>query len=177
MIGAAPPCPARPSRPKVPAAVKLLVVTQDPRVTLQITSALADDADVRIMEVRTPQRALQQIDDVGGWDIVLGDADTAPTGGFYLAREMKAREQMGQVVPPIVLLIARDQDKFLAKWSKADAYVKKPVDPFDFHQVVEALIGGTEVPELPGVGSTARVPDAVTDVEGDQPASIASAGP
>lgn len=157
--------------------MKLLVVTQDPRVSLQITSALAGDDQVQIMEVRTPQRALQQVDDVGGWDIVLGDADTAPTGGFYLARELKAREQMGREVPPIVLLIARDQDKFLAKWSKADAYVKKPLDPFDFHQVVEAVIAGTEVPELPGVGSTARVPDAVTDIEGDQPASIATAGP
>lgn len=157
--------------------MKLLVVTQDPRVSLQITSALADDESVEIMEVRTPQRALQQVDDVGGWDVVLGDADTAPTGGFYLARELKARVQMGRDVPPIVLLIARDQDKFLAKWSKADAYVIKPVNPFDFHQVVGAVVAGDEVPELPGVGATARVPDAVTDIEGDQPASVATAGP
>jgi len=136
--------------------MKVLVVTQDSRVSLQVTTALVGDGEIALLEVRTPERALQQIDDVGGFDLVVADADTAPTGGFALAREIKARKRMGRDVPPIVLLIARAQDSYLSKWSEADAFVLKPADPFNLHAVLLAVAGGREVPELPGVGAPAE---------------------
>lgn len=156
--------------------MRVLVVNQDPRVSLAITTALVGDGEVELLEVRTPQRALQQLDDVGGFDLVVADADTAPTGGFALAREVKAREQMGQDVPPVVLLIARPQDRFLAKWCKADAFVVKPADPFDLHEVLLAVAAGEAVPDLPGVGSTDDVPEVLTDPGGSVPSSLGGAG-
>jgi CheY-like chemotaxis protein len=95
---------------------------------------------------------LQQVDDEGPWDIVIGDNDTAPTGGFFLAREIKARGQMGRDMPPVVLLLARDQDIYLSNWSQADAYVLKPVDPFNLAEVLTAVAEGRDLPQLPGVG-------------------------
>jgi DNA-binding response OmpR family regulator len=157
--------------------MRVLVVNQDPQLSLVLTSALVGEADVAVLEVRTPQRALQQLDDVGGFDLVLADADTAPMGGFALAREVKARDKMGRDVPPVILLIARDQDRYLAKWSEADAYMRKPVDPFDLHAVVTAVVAGEDVPDLPGVGATADVPDALGVPEGVQGAGPRSAGP
>lgn len=157
--------------------MKVLVVNQNPDVSAQITSALIGAEDVEMLEVRTPERALQQLDDVGGFDLVLADADTAPTGGFALSRDIKARERMGQDVPPVIVLIARDQDKFLAKWSEADAFIIKPADPFNLHSVITAVVEGEPVPHLPGVGSTHEMPEVLkVPDEGVTGSSIGGAG-
>jgi len=156
--------------------MRVLVVNQNRQLSLLLTSALVGEDAVELLEVRTPQRALQQLDEVGGYDLVLADADTAPTGGFALAREVKARGQMGRDVPPVILLLARGQDRYLAKWSQADAFLLKPPDPFDLHAVITAVVAGEPVPDLPGVGSTADVPDALGVPEGAHGASPRGAG-
>ena len=50
--------------------------------------------------------------------------------------------------PPIVVLIARAQDKWLASWSLADAVITAPVDPVDAAAVVAAQLrtGATDIP-------------------------------
>lgn len=159
--------------------MKVLVVNQDPAVSAQVTNALLDEGEVQLLEVRTPHRALAILDEEGSvssWDLVLADADTAPEGGFSLSREVKARGRMDRDVPPVVLLIARDQDKFLAKWSEADAFIVKPADPFDLHAVVTAVVAGDDVPDLPGVGSTAVLPEVLQVPDGAMSAPIAQAG-
>ncbi len=158
------------------AIVRILVVNQNPRLSLDITSALVGEGEVEIAEVRTPQRAQRLLDQGSRFDLILADNDTAPTGGFALAREVKARGRMGMEVPPVVLLLARDQDKFLAKWSEADAFMLKPVDPFDLHDVVMALVRGEEIPDRPGVGSTKDLPEVLSDPGGSVTGSVAGAG-
>jgi CheY-like chemotaxis protein len=130
----------------------MLLVSGDPRVTAQVTAALVGRGDLALTEVARPERALQQVDDAGPFDIVVADNDTHPTGGYHLARELGARRQAGRTVPPVVLLIARQQDDWLADWAQADAWVLKPPDPFDLAEVVDTLVAGRRVPELPGVG-------------------------
>jgi CheY-like chemotaxis protein len=137
--------------------VKILLVSSGPALTRHVTAALPADADV--LEVRTPQRGLAVLDEgEHSFDVILGDADTHPTGGFHLVRELRARQTDGADVPPIVLLIARPQDQYLARWAQADAWIVKPVDPFDLAEVLEALGAGNPVPALPGVGTLGHAP-------------------
>jgi CheY-like chemotaxis protein len=137
--------------------VRILLVSSGPSLTRQVTAALPAGAEV--VEVRTPQRGLAVLDeDDAPFDVILGDADTHPTGGFYLAREIRARQTEGREVPPVVLLIARPQDEYLSQWSQADAWIVKPVDPFDLAEVLEALGAGKPVPALPGVGTLGHAP-------------------
>lgn len=136
--------------------MNVLLVSSQPRVTTQATTALVDDDRVQITEVRSPERAIALLDEViegerEPFAIVVADNDTQPVGGFYLSREMKARARMGAELPPIVLLVGRQQDEYLARWSEADAWVVKPVDPFDLAEAVASLAGGEAVPALPGV--------------------------
>lgn len=136
----------------------VLVVTNGPAVTSQVMTALADDGHASHDEVWTPQRALALLDeDASRYDIVIADNDTAPTGGFFLAREMKARVRMGHDMPPVVLLVAREQDDYLARWAETDAWVLKPIDPFDLAEAVEALVERRPVPALPGIKSFAQL--------------------
>jgi DNA-binding response OmpR family regulator len=137
--------------------VKILLVSGGPSLTRQVTAALPPEADV--LEVRTPQRGLAVLDEgEHAFDVVLGDADTHPTGGFYLAREVRARQTDGRDVPPVVLMIARPQDEYLCRWAQADAWIVKPIDPFDLAEVLDAVASGAKVPALPGVGVLGHAP-------------------
>lgn len=42
--------------------------------------------------------------------------------------------------PPVLLLIGRPQDAWLATWSRADASVTHPVDPVDFADALASLL-------------------------------------
>ena len=133
-------------------AVKILLVSSHEHLTAQVATALLGTPDADLAEVRTPERALALLDEGHYYDIVIADNDTWPTGGFALSREVKARQQMGEDMPPVLLLLARDQDRWLSNWSQADAYMLKPPDPFDLAETVQALVEDRPLPKLPGVG-------------------------
>ncbi|MPZ73240.1 MAG: response regulator [Nitriliruptorales bacterium] len=162
--------------------VRILLVSDNPKLSMGVASAALGDSDSDLVEVRTPQRAVALLDDGERFDVVVGDADTAPSGGFFLAREIKARGQMGRDMPPVVLLLARDQDRFLSNWSQADAYVGKPVDPFNLREVLQSLAAGEGVPELPGVGgeptpSLLDIPGGDSEADANYSAGGLPAGP
>ena len=71
--------------------------------------------------------------DRGGIDLAILDGEAQPTGGMGLARQFK-----NELVdcPPLVVLIARPQDAWLATWSLADDVINTPVDPIAAAEVV-----------------------------------------
>jgi CheY-like chemotaxis protein len=146
--------------------MKILLVADHSSVAAQVRSAVDGWGDSSVFHVSTPKRALALIDEGESYDVVVGDNDTHPTGGFALCREVKARGQMGRDVPPVVLLLARPQDKWLSNWAQADAYAIKPADPFDLRETLQAVVDGDPVPALPGIGGEPtpslldRAPDA-----------------
>jgi DNA-binding response OmpR family regulator len=71
--------------------------------------------------------------DEGGVDLVILDGEARPTGGMGLARQLKYEIDD---CPPVVVLIARKQDGWLASWSLADAVIRRPGDPVEAAAVV-----------------------------------------
>jgi DNA-binding response OmpR family regulator len=71
--------------------------------------------------------------DQGELDVLVLDGEAQPTGGMGLARQFKYEIDD---CPPIVVLIARPQDGWLASWSLADAVIHVPVDPIEAAEVV-----------------------------------------
>ena len=59
-------------------------------------------------------------------DVVVLDAEAVPAGGMGLARQIK--DEIYDA-PPVVLIVARPQDGWLAAWSRADAVITHPIDP------------------------------------------------
>lgn len=123
-------------------------------VAAEIVTGLAGRPDLSTFRVATPQRAVAVLEegDEGPFDLVIADNDTHPTGGFWLAKELRGRRDIGADIPPVLLLLARPQDVWLSNWSQADAFMIKPVDPFDLAETIDALVQGRALPELPGVG-------------------------
>lgn len=62
-------------------------------------------------------------------DAVVADEIASRAGAFALARELRGDPE--PYLGPIVVLLERRQDAWLARWSGADAWFVKPVDPFE----------------------------------------------
>ena len=86
-----------------------------------------DSARIDWLECATNAEVVEQMDE-GGLDLAILDGEAQPTGGMGLARQFKYEIDD---CPPIVVLIARPQDGWLASWSLADAVISQPLDPVD----------------------------------------------
>lgn len=157
--------------------MRILLVSGHPTVSQQVRNALLGHAGAEIFEVSQPRRAIALLEAGEAFDLVIGDNDTHPAGGLVLARDVRDLGRMGKLVPrggpdgrpggellptkagavratvpPVLLLLARQADTWLANWAQADAWVLKPPDPFHLVETVEALVGRRPVPALPGTG-------------------------
>jgi DNA-binding response OmpR family regulator len=95
----------------------------------------ADVPPVRLLEVAT-QAAVLNAMDAGGIDLAILDGEAVP-GGMGISRQLKDEVLR---CPPILLLIGRPDDAWLATWSRADGAVSHPVDPVQLPAVVAALL-------------------------------------
>ena len=68
------------------------------------------------------------LDRIGEGDIALAilDGEAVPAGGLGVCRTIK---QEVFNAPPVLLLVARPQDRWLASWSRAEGVVPHPLDP------------------------------------------------
>jgi DNA-binding response OmpR family regulator len=83
-------------------------------------------------------------------DAVVADEIASRAGAFAMARDLR-----GAVDPyrgPIVIVLERKHDIGLARWSGADAWFVRPVDPFELAdrlvELIQASLGA--LPERPG---------------------------
>lgn len=96
----------------------------------------ADLPQIEILETAT-HAATQQAMDEGGVDVVILDAEAAPAGGMGMSKQFK--EEIADC-PPILLMVIRKDDAWLAAWSLADAIERYPVDPMTFPEAVATLL-------------------------------------
>lgn len=62
-------------------------------------------------------------------DAIVADEITSPAGAFSLAKDLRGASE--PYPGAIVILLERRQDAWLARWAGADAWLVKPVDPFE----------------------------------------------
>lgn len=91
---------------------------------------------LEFIEVATEPMVIRYMD-VGGIDLAILDAEAVPVGGMGVCRALK--DEIFQC-PPILLVIAREQDGWLATWSRADAVALQPLDPFVMNETVAKLL-------------------------------------
>ena len=72
--------------------------------------------------------------DQGGVDVAVLDGEAWPTGGLGLCRQLKYELD---AAPPVLAILGRRDDAWLATWSQCDAVVMHPIDAV---QVTEAVL-------------------------------------
>lgn len=71
-------------------------------------------------------------------DAIVADEIASREGAFSLARTIRGDPEPYRGV--IVILLERRQDRWLARWSGADAWFVKPVDPFELADRLTELL-------------------------------------
>lgn len=119
----------------------VLLYSDDRTVREQVRLAMgrviaSDLPPVRVVETATAPAVISAMDE-GGIDLAILDGESAPTGGMGLCRQLK--DEIYQC-PPVLLLVAREQDAWLATWSRAEAVIGHPVDPVRLPDAVARVL-------------------------------------
>lgn len=72
-------------------------------------------------------------------DVVVADEIASGAGAFAVAKDLRGAER--PFPGAIIVILARPQDAWLAKWSGADAWFPRPLDPFALSDAVVELTG------------------------------------
>jgi DNA-binding response OmpR family regulator len=121
--------------------MKVVVYSHDADVRSRIRLAIGrrpapDVPEAEVIEVAT-QAALVRLLDRGGTDVMVLDGEAQPAGGMGICRQ--AKDEVYDC-PPVLLIIGRPDDGWLATWSRADAVVSHPIDPKALAQALAGLM-------------------------------------
>ena len=133
--------------------MKVVVYSHDAdtraRVRLAIGRRPAPDVpEAEVIEVAT-EPMLFRLLDAGGTDVMILDGEAQPAGGMGVCRQ--AKDEIYNC-PPVLLIIGRPDDGWLATWSRADAVISHPIDPVALARELAGLMRqratGSEVAEV-----------------------------
>jgi DNA-binding response OmpR family regulator len=121
--------------------MKVVVYSHDADTRAQIKLAVGrrpamDVPEVEIIEVAT-EPALFRLLDHGGADVMVLDGEAQPAGGMGVCRQ--AKDEIYNC-PPVLLVVGRADDGWLATWSRADAVVSHPIDPMTLARELAGLM-------------------------------------
>jgi DNA-binding response OmpR family regulator len=119
----------------------VLVYSDDANTREQVRLAAgkrpaADVPAVEYVECATLPAVLSALE-AGGIDACVLDGEAVPAGGMGVCRQIK--DEIFDC-PPVLLLIGRPQDAWLATWSRAEETVAHPVDPAELADALASLL-------------------------------------
>ena len=111
-------------------------------VKAALGSKLAEDLEIENIEFATADAFRLYVDqtDTNGKvraDLIIVDGEAVPEGGLGVARQLK--DEVFNC-PPVIVLIARQADAWLAAWSRAEASLQHPIDAFSLAKTAEDLL-------------------------------------
>ena len=127
------------------ARMRVLVYSDKADTREQVRTAIGrrpatDVPKVEFVECATAPgvlRKLESKDPSERIDVAIFDGEAAPTGGMGLCRQVKDEIFQG---PPVLLLVGRRDDRWLATWSQADQVVSHPIDPVALAEALAELM-------------------------------------
>lgn len=95
-----------------------------------------DVGHIEFLECSGIGEVLQAVDSQAV-DLLILDGEAQPAGGMGVSRHI---HQEAAVVPPIVLLVRRQDDRWLATWAQVDEVLMYPLDPVTAAESVAAVL-------------------------------------
>jgi DNA-binding response OmpR family regulator len=110
--------------------MRILVYSDDANTRAEVLLALGkrihpDLPAVEYVECATGPVVIATLD-AGDIDLAILDGEAVPVGGMGICRQVK--DEVYEC-PPVLVLIGRRDDAWLATWSRADGVVSHPIDP------------------------------------------------
>ena len=106
-------------------------------VLLGVGSRAARDLPrIEWVEVATPPVVLSRVA-AERFDLLVLDGEAGKAGGMGLCRQLK--DEVFRC-PPVLVVLGRREDRWLASWSEADAALARPLDPLELADTVAQLL-------------------------------------
>lgn len=119
----------------------VLIAADSAEVRNEVRSVLSG-RDTTIREVTTGAAVVPTVA-ARAPDLVVVDLQMANMGGMATCLELRLEESGGRLPHvPVLMLLDRRADVFLARRSQAEGYVVKPLDPIRLRRAITAILGG-----------------------------------
>jgi CheY-like chemotaxis protein len=126
--------------------VRVLVYASNDTTRSKVIGALgvhpAPELEVAYVEASTGAEVVGLCDG-GGIDLAILDGEATPTGGIGLCRQL--RDEL-DAPPPVLLLLGRRDDAWLATWARAEGVTAHPVEAVRITEAVLRLLAPTSAP-------------------------------
>ncbi len=120
---------------------EVLIASDAAGVRDQVRAALTDPATV-VREVTRGAHVLPAVQEKAP-DLVVLDLQIGKMGGMAACLELRLEEGAGRLPHvPVLMLLDRRADVFLARRSNADGWVVKPLDPIRLGRAIRSLLAG-----------------------------------
>jgi DNA-binding response OmpR family regulator len=129
------------------AVADILIASDDPALVRDIEAALGGpDATLRVV-TSGPQVLPEVRSDPP--DLVILDLQIGNMGGMATSMNLRLETSGGRIAHvPVLMLLDRRPDVFLARRSGAEGWLIKPVDPIRLRRAGRALLEGGEYHDL-----------------------------
>jgi DNA-binding response OmpR family regulator len=129
----------------------VLVFSHLPQVREQIVNAVGrrpapDIGRLTFVDAGTIAEVLAHLD-AGTVDLAVFDGEAQPTGGMGLCRQVK--HEISEC-PPVIVVVRRQDDRWLATWSMADSVLVHPLDPLTAAETVADVLRSSGLALLRG---------------------------
>jgi DNA-binding response OmpR family regulator len=119
----------------------VLLAADAPWVVDEVTAALSGpDDDVRVVRSGEAVRGAVAEDPP---DLVILDLQIGNMGGMATCLDLRLEESAGRLPHvPVLMLLDRRADVFLARRSQAEGWIVKPLDAMRLRKATDALLAG-----------------------------------
>lgn len=123
-------------------SLQIALYSDDSSVRSAVRSALGkrispDLPEHTIIDFATGDALKLYVDSKKRVDLFILDGEATPEGGMGIAKQLK--DEVFNCAP-VLLIVARPQDAWLAGWSRADGIVSHPIDPFSLAGKAASLL-------------------------------------
>lgn len=122
--------------------MRTIVVASDaPSVRAEVI-AVVGDPDTAVVEAHAGAQVAEAVDEHEP-DLVIVDLQMGNMGGMAVCLDLRLEESYGNLPHvPVLMLLDRRADVFLARRSGAEGWLVKPLDPIRLRRSAEALLAG-----------------------------------
>ena len=139
---------------------RVLLATDADWIFDEVDAALASD-DTEVYRVRRGSDVLPAVIELEA-DLVILDLQIGSMGGMATCIHLRLEADAGRLpAVPVLMLLDRRPDVFLARRAGADGFVVKPLDPIRLRAAVRAILDGGRYEDATGAPAEISPPSAV----------------
>lgn len=119
-----------------------VVIAADSRAIFDEIRSVVEEPGTSVRWIRRGEDVREELNQRPA-DLVIADMQIDTMGGIAVALDLELESDAGRLDPcPVLLVLDRRPDVFMARRSGAQGWILKPLDPLRLRSAVAALLAG-----------------------------------